>query len=261
MFAPLHKAVLSDEELVKIRRELYHSEGPGYHIFRSFLSDYEVQHIRHVWTQYPWEMTHIRHPGKDNLVSNSPDLYLKELPGSESYWNFHWNISRRCTFTQEACAAAHMLRNTLMGKAPFFELSPTDLQGQLYATSYRVVMSTDAEELVKEHADWGPRENILDKRYQLQRLQNTLFLSEHGVDYTGDGFYMVGRDGVKRHICQQENIRPGDLLVWAYNTPHGVGSVKALGEDGPGYMRIVMPSERLDRKRIYTGGRTAVPAF
>jgi len=260
MFAPLHKAVLSDEELVKIRRDLYHSEGKGYHIFRGFLSADEVSHIRHVWTSYPWEMTHVRHPGKANLVLNCPDFYLKELAGSESYWNFHWNISKRCTFTQEACAAAHMLRNTLMGKAPFFEFSPTNLQGHLYATSYRVVISTDADELVKEHRDWGPRENILDKRYQLQRLQNTLFLSEHGTDYEGDGFYITDPNGSRRYICQEEKIKPGDLLVWAYNRPHGVGNVRQL-DGGIGYMRIVMPSEVIDRNRVYTGGRDTVSAF
>lgn len=40
---------INDENLKEIRKELYHSEGSGYYVFRNFLPDNFTDHIVEFW--------------------------------------------------------------------------------------------------------------------------------------------------------------------------------------------------------------------
>lgn len=252
MFQPITKINLTDEEILSIRKELYHSEGAGYFIFKGFLSHHEIEHMRHVWTEYDWRLTHRKFLGKANLTLQSPEQYYwDEKRRTESYWNFYWNTPKRCTYTQETCASIHVLRNLISGRAPFYEFAVSRISGHDFVAAYRIVNTLETDTYMEEHVDWGPQDDIKDKRYQPARLQCSLFLAEHGTDYIGDGFYLTNKKGEKLYIGKDIGIKAGDLVLWPFNSPHGVGSVKALTKK-IGMLRIMFPSEKIDTSRVYS---------
>ena len=242
---------MRDEEIHAIRRELYHSDGKGFHIFKGFLSDDEVTHMRHVWTEYDWHLTHTKFLGKANLTLNTPDQYYwDEERQTSSYWNFFWNNSKRCTYTQETCATIHMIKNIIMGKAPFAEFAVFKVSGHSFVASYRVANTFNSDTYMEEHVDWGPQEDIRDKRHQPARLQCTLVLGEHGKDYEGEGFYLTNKKGQRHVFGKDVKVKPGDLIIWPVNSPHGVGKITSLNSK-IGFLRILFPSEKIDESRFY----------
>lgn len=252
MFQPFTKTFLDDDAIKSIRHELYHSQGLGFHVFRNFLSAHEIQHMRHVWSDYDWTLTHTKFLGKSNQTLQAPDQFdHDEARNTQSYWNYYWNKSKRCGYTQETCSSIQVLKNLISGKSPFDEFAVTKIAGHNYVAAYRVVNTFSVKNFTGEHMDWGPRENPLDKRHQPGRLQCTLFLSSYGEDYMGEGFYLTNKRGIKSYFGRDVGVKAGDLVIWPYNSPHGVGEI--IAEDPKiGFLRIVFPSESLDTSRAYS---------
>lgn len=232
---------LGEAELAAHRRALYHSTGPGYILIRDFLSPASVAHIRALWGGVDASRTHKAFVDKTWIYRNCPNYVNDDGKGNRVFYNFFWNVPLdEVTFT--ACLYIQVLRNRIAGRAPFTEVFATGVK----AATYRVVHSRNASTWIAPHRDYLDKKNKHDKmRYDLTRLQATLFLAEKGVDYTGTGFKFERNDGSHIVFGDDVPVRAGDLAIWRYNNQHSVENVKS--EPGQfGFLRILHPFETLN---------------
>ena len=131
--------------------------------------------------------------------------------------------------------AVTQLRNQIEQQSIFRALLPcSELM-----TFYKVIVSRESEDNeVKWHRDLFP-ESSLGTTVET-RIQATLFLSEHGVDYDGDGMIFVDNQGNELKVGEALKIKSGDLLLWRQYNRHCVGSVVPV-TGGVGFVRIVYP--------------------
>jgi hypothetical protein len=128
-----------------------------------------------------------------------------------------------------------MLRNRLSSRNAF-----QDLAGR-QALSYRVTLNRNFEEWIAPHRDFMDWDRRWEKgQFDPSRLQATLFLSDSGADYSGNGFFFQTNDGRDITLGKQVPIRSGDLLIWRYGNLHSVENVKC-NDDQFGFMRIIFP--------------------
>lgn len=238
---PLDFATLAVPEaaLAPVRHDIYHSTGPGYHVFRGFLTPALARHMQRFWVDLEIERVHQRWPGMRHIAKGCPNYGYGEQAGNRGYFNFFWNHP-----PDEATYAVSMqlqwLRNRVMGRAPFEEILP--LYGR--AANYRIVISARGEEIIKPHADWTGAEYVREPA----RLQATLYLSTPGIDYEGDGFVFRTNQGNQVVFGRDVPISAGDLVMWRYCNEHSVRNV-ASGPGQAGFVRILYASDEVHEAR------------
>lgn len=223
-----------EADLHAIRMELYHSTGPGFYIFRQFVSPGLVSHMRSVWPKREMPPGFKLLPGADGYYPGCPNYYVRYPDDSLIFFNF-LHQAPLDEVTQEVSVAVHMLRNRLSGRNAFQDLSGPR------TVSYRVTLNRNFEEWIAPHRDymdWNRR--WVKGEFDPSRLQATLFLSDRNIDYTGNGFLFEKNDGQKVTLGGDIPIQSGDLLIWRYGNLHSVENVKCTAEQF-GFMRIIYP--------------------
>jgi hypothetical protein len=226
---------IPEEDLAPARRAIYHSEGPGYFVFRNFLSPALARHVKSFWQNLDQSYAHKPFPGMAHMAKGCPNFYYGEQGGNRGYFNFFWNHP-----VDEATYAASFqvqwLRNRVMGRTPFEEIFP--LYGR--STCYRVVISQNGDNIIPPHRDWSEDFFVREPA----RLQATLFLGLPGVDYVGDGFIFENNQGKKVVFGRDVQIESGDLVLWRYSNEHAVANVRSKPGQA-GFMRILFEPDEI----------------
>ena len=227
----------SQDFLNKIRKELYHSEKPGYYVVKGFLNETFVNHIKHFWcVELIPERTHtmIDQLDKPNLFFKGCDNYYYPNPYGKTYFNYFWNAP----FDEVTYAVAWKIvefRNLVQSKNFFKFMFP--YEGR--SVGFRVVQTMGGETIVPYHRDW------LERNFDPSMLQATLILSEEGKDYKGKGMVMKDNQGKEEiSFCQDLGLEAGDLVLWRYNNEHAVIDVSS-NSDQIGFLRMIFPPEKL----------------
>jgi hypothetical protein len=229
---------IPEDELAPARLAIYHSKGPGYFVFRNFLSSGLAKHIKRFWQDLEQSSVHEVFPGMTHIAEGCPNFYYGEQGGNRGYFNFFWNHP-----ADEATYAAAMqvqwLRNRVMGRTPFEEIFP--LYGR--ATCYRVVITQNGDNVVAPHRDWTDEYFVREPA----RLQATLFLGVPGNDYVGEGFIFETNQGEKIVFGRDVGIESGDLVLWRYSNEHAVANIRSQPSQA-GFMRILFEPDEIFKK-------------
>jgi hypothetical protein len=237
---------IAEDALRDIRRALYRSDGDGFFVFRDFLAEDVVRHIRSIWPAIDPARTHKLFQSKEDFSALCSDFYTADAQGNRNFYNFFFNTPVD-EVTWSASLAVQVLRNRLSGRPPLAETFP--VSGR--STSYRVVITREAKTWIAPHRDYMQDPQSLDRnKYDLTRLQATLFLAEKGRDYSGTGFRLSRNDGRTLVFGTDVPIKAGDLVIWRYNNLHSVEDVSTT-EGQLGFMRIIYPPEIMHAPRPY----------
>jgi len=229
MALTFHDLLVPRPELDRMRRELYHSEGPGYARLPGFVPPDFVRHLVDFWVHsYEPSEEQRRSRSKGDLHLGAPNYSKVRSEGrGASHFNFFWNPCAD-QVTQAVSLVVALVRNQVEGRPLYDELFP--LEGR--STSFRVVITRQGSP-VREHSDWEEDFN---------RLQATLFLSRWGKDYRGGGFHLESNRGDTLLFGRDIEVEPGDLVLWRYRNRHSVRDVESSpGELG--FVRILYPPE------------------
>lgn len=226
---------IPEQSLARMRREIFHPEGPGYTFLRGFADGDQVRHMVELWramAEAP-ATSHSRFVGKGAIRNGCPNFYRQDENGNVSFMNFVWRKpDDELTFSM--AFTAQMIRARLQGRPVFHELYPHTNR----CMSYRMVLTRRGDTIVPQHTDW------LEKNWDPARIQATLFLTRWGQDYEGEGFVFTNNQGQEVAFGRDVAFEPGDLVFWRYNNRHGVQNVRSV-EGRPGFIRIIMPPEEL----------------
>jgi len=233
---------IPEEVLRPIRRDLYHSRGQGYYVFRDFLGPQIAAHMQRFWAEL--ELTHVHEPlpaeGVKVLFSGCPDYYYGTQDGDHrGYLNFLWNHPAD-EVSYSVAMQVQWLRNRVMGRTPQEHIFP--LNGR--SVSYRTVISRRGKVVTPTHRDFAAEEWIREP----WRLQATLFLSTPGVDFTGDGFILETNRGEHVMFGRDVPIANGDLVLWRYCNEHSVLNVGSR-DDQCGFIRMLFPVEEVPNRQ------------
>ncbi len=234
---------IPEEALRPIRHDIYHSEGPGFHVFRNFLDPRIAGHMQRFWSELELARVHQPLPaeGVKALVADCPDYYYGTQQGDHrGYLNFFWNHPAD-EVSYAVAIQVQWLRNQVMGKAPHADIFP--LNGR--AVSYRAVISMRGKVVTRPHRDFDGDEWIRDP----SKLQATLFLCTPGVDYTGDGFILETNKGGSARFGHEVPVACGDLVLWRYSNHHSVLNVELSG-DQCGFIRLLFPIEETPHRPL-----------
>lgn len=224
---------LREPDLFPIRRELYHSTGSGFFVFKKFLTDEQTSHMRSFWSSLDPRDWHQPYKGMDRIFPGCPNYYFyEEGQGQLSYFNFLWNYPPD-ELTYSVAFNIQLLRNRIESRNIYREIFPLANR----SASYRMVLSRNIKKIVAPHRDW------VGVDFDPRRLQVTLCLAEKGKDYDGIGFGMETNSGKKVVFGDDVEIHPGDLVLWRYVNLHFAEEVTSVGDIG--FMRMIMPPEAL----------------
>ncbi|MBI3511385.1 MAG: hypothetical protein HY064_12030 [Bacteroidetes bacterium] len=229
----------SDEELKQIRSELYRSDAPGFFIFRKFINENFLNHMRSFWIhEAPISKSHVKLQGIDKKKMfwlGNPD-YLYETRFGRAYYNYFWNKPVD-EATYAVAFAVQQLRSLIESNKNHLDFYPLDG----YCCSYRVVITRNGEKIVEPHSDW-----TTPPYFRPERLQATVILSKKGTDYNGIGMKTISNDKKTEYVFDSENmpLEPGDLVIWRYNNVHSVENVRS-SEDQVGFLRMIFPPETI----------------
>lgn len=230
---------VTDSELLPLRDELYNINKPGYIILRNYISPAQVAHLQQFWQKTPPDRGYFdTHPVEPKVFKQRPFAFFGQR--RTCYHNYLWNPALD-ELSHTLCFEIALLRNRLQEKPSYFNLAPN---GKRLA-SYRVIVSGTYKEgdiEVEPHQDFSEEQYIIGEPDSQKYLQATLFLSERGVDYTGNGFHFTTNQGEKIYPGRDLDIKPGDLMIWRYINWHGVDGTQAL-HDGVGFLRMIYPHE------------------
>ena len=234
-----------DEDLIhRVRKELYHSSGPGYVVFKQFISSEYSRHIFDYWTKYVVpEKSHQQFISRELLRPGNPNFYNQSPNGSRSFYNPFWN-SPPDEVTHEVCLKITQLRNQIESRPSFSEIFPVP-GGRCVIP--RIVITKTGENVLVPHSDYGldePNPENID----LRRTQVTLFLSKYGKDYSGSGFIFHTNQGEKIQLEKELDLDPGDLVIWKYSNVHAIDSID-VEDDQAGFVRILFPPEKISPSR------------
>jgi len=240
----LRSFTFEEKDLLAVRRALYRSDGPGFVLFRGFLPPALVAHVRGFWTEREPAMFGEFAPfvQRDRYqIGQGP--YASRFPGKSCWFLDLWDAPLD-EVTLAATVAITQLRNQIEQQPLFRDLVPCSER----MTQTMVVVSTESEGIeVPWHRDEFPSS---ESRPEAQtRLQATLFLSEWGKDYEGDGLLFEREDGGVIHVGRDIAPAAGDLLLWRYLLRHCVGSVKPV-PGGVGFARILFPPQGVFVPRV-----------
>lgn len=228
----------TDHSINEARRNIFHSNGVGFHVVRQFLNPMEVSHLRSVWQKskvrrfFPVKDKKSPLPyGTGNFITGNAMQY--------SYFNLPWNpvIDH---LTSHIALLVSQYKNLIRGYPAYHEIQANlARKGIQYISSFRVVCTEDGSP-VPPHRDWHE-----PPYFEPDRIQATLFLSEYGRDWEEGGFQFRKNDGTISYFGKDITINPGDLIFWRYTNEHGVTNVKKQINQ-LGMLRIVFVSEPVE---------------
>jgi hypothetical protein len=230
-----------DAKLQVIRKELYHSESPGFYVFKKFIPEHFVSHMRTFWVnEAPISRLHstLQEVVKPRLFYYGCPNYLYKTPYGHAYYNYFWNspideVSHSVSFVVQ------QLRNIVESKNNYLDFFPSEGN----SCSYRVVFTRNGERIVAPHQDW-----TTPPYFRPEKLQATLILSKKGQDYEGVGMKMLSNDKKTEYIFDGNlPVEPGDLVLWRYNNMHSIENV-ITREDQIGFLRMIFPPETIHPK-------------
>lgn len=233
----------SEYDLPVLRRALYHE--PGFVRFEGFVPREEVALLQDVWTDKALSYHYHDFIPNKAVEPGTPDyLYNRPSPEDFAYCHHIWNPPRDVVLHGHAWRV-QQLRNRLEGKPLYHGLH--ECTGQ--ALQYRVCRTVSKGTVVKPHADFFDEyrhDPTGDHAFDPVRLQATLFLSDHGSDYTEGGFKLwdEGRQAY-RVFGRDVAVAAGDLVLWRYSIRHEVSDVTALNHR-IGFMRVIFPLFDID---------------
>jgi hypothetical protein len=255
LFLNFNQLMSPDSSLEELRTELYDPDKPGYIVLRQYLSMDLVRHLRQRWKEQPPDPALVDTiPIEPKRIGQLPFAFFGQR--RTCYHNYLWNKPLDET-THGICFAVSLLRNQLQQTPLYFNLIPNSKR----MASYRVLLSGTYSDDVQEvlpHQDFS-EEVVRRQEPQSQNyLQATLFLAEHGVDYTGQGFFFTTNQGNRLYVGKELGLKPGDLMIWRYINTHGVDATQTL-PGGLGFMRIVFPFEEVEIPEIRIGSPRRLP--
>ncbi|OEK05230.1 hypothetical protein [Roseivirga misakiensis] len=233
--------IIPANDLIQIRKKLYHSEGPGYYVFQDFIDPAFTSHIISFWSQElkspakGWKKVKKINKDKD-LYMGCPN-YLKEEVHGLTYFNYLWNEPLD-EVTYAVSWKIMELRNQVMSRNFYLRVFPTNGNGNR-SNSFRVVLTKNGEEIVKPHKDWTG-----EKFFDPAALQATLILSDHDTDYSGEGLMFKKNNNEEICLNRDIGVKKGDLILWKYTNEHCVRNVNS-SPNQLGFVRILFPPEQL----------------
>ena len=231
---------IPEAALVQNRRNLFHSTGPGYVIFRNFLDAGQVAHLRDLWSNVDPNFQHVPFEGKHQIVAGCPNMSSADDKGNCTFHNFLWNQPLD-ELTWTIGWMVHGLRNRLSGRSFYAETLP----GSGKVLNQRVVHTRNASTWIAPHRDYFYYDRRFEKNmYDFSRLQATLFLARKDEDYDGRGFVLETNGGKTISFGTDVEISPGDLVIWRYNNLHSVEGIVSR-PDQIGFLRMLFPLETL----------------
>lgn len=237
--------LIDREQLISWRKELYKTDGKGYILFKNFIPEKYVEHIRNFWLYNIDPSKSFKNiTGKNNFTFGCPnycsnknnDRYFHDM-----YFNFMWNYPADEVTHQMAFLIMSFL-NQIESKPVYSEFYPVMYGGASRpergrALSYRVV-NTKRGTSVPSHKDFHQE----DVEFDPAKLQATLFLSKKGIDYDGEGFIFETNTGGRVVFGDDVEVEPGDLVVWRYCNLHSVENISTKDEQ-IGFLRVLFPRE------------------
>jgi hypothetical protein len=231
---------IPESALTSVREALYDPSEPGYFVFPNFLSPNILSDLVDFWTNNDPERSHERHPGKWAVEKGCSNFFSRnEENGNIAFHNFFWNTPTH-PMTYAIALQIQLLRNRVEQQNACREIFP--ITGR--SANFRVVRTLNGEMVVPPHRDWT-EEGACDPK----RIQATLFLSNHGSDYSGKGFILETNQGKKVVVGRDVEVRAGDLILWRYNNEHSVEDVSSEPED-LGFLRMIFPPELIPDKGV-----------
>lgn len=245
----------SEEKIFAARSEIYHSKGPGFFIIRNFVPQGQVRQLREFWLAHEEIKGLFVKRSKKNKRSflGGPNTYAQ---GEFNFWynNFLWNKPAH-ELSHTLALQVQLLRNVLTSRhlyTSIFPLKTSDNEEPWnysiaekplgYSLNYRVAIVTQGQQIIKPHHD-----SLFPPSFEPARLQATHFLSQHGVDYIGEGFHFVKNTGEEICFGRDVALTPGDLVIWRYNNLHGVRNV-STPDQGVGFFRVIYPTDPIYQK-------------
>ena len=226
--------LLDDDSIKKSREDLYKS-ARGYCIFPDFLSTPEVNSLKQTWV-HTNDTDHFKGPPNGELTESTPNFVTQDLEDPQTtYHNFLWNEPWHAA-TYSITLQVQLIRNQITDKPVNTGLSPTSDRTVAY-NCVRTLGGTP----VKPHQD------TTDNPLHFPGLQATLFLSDHGKDYSGRGFVFTTNDGEKIVLGRDRSVSSGDLLLWRFGNEHAIADVETT-EDQLGFLRIIYPQPRVNSR-------------
>ncbi len=232
---------IEEERLHQARMDLYHSTGPGYHVFEGFLSPDFVGHMARVWASAPTGVGASPPGGRTDDVPAGYPNFSWGTAEHRTWENFFWNPPFD-EVTYDVAAQVQRLRNRVESRKPYFEVLP--FTGR--AVAFTVTLTT-AGSVVAPHRDWVGQES------DPVRTQATLLLSTRGEDYRKGGFFVESNQG--QPVDLADVAGRGDLVLWRYNNLHWVDEVSSDPGD-LGFCRVLFPSPRVVRRLGPVAGTT-----
>ena len=231
---------ISDPDLKPMRQALYRSDGPGYVLIKQFLSPELAEHVAGYWLDTP-PASNLFDTTMTSAKVVGQKSYIFEGNHRTCYHNYLWNRPMD-EVSHSTCFLVTMLRNQLEQQPLHRFLLP----GSSRMASYRVLCTDHVDGVeVEEHTDdWLDNSGKMSDRSMKYLLQATLFLTEYGKDYDGDGFKFYSNTGERLSFGPDINVGPGDLLLWRYSNRHGVDANRKR-KNGRGFARIVFPYEEV----------------
>ena len=144
---------------------------------------------------------------------------LKNFPKNFNSNTYH-GISDH-TVGCEISLIAIMIRNIISETTLYNNIVASD-----WITKYTVVSSKTNGELLPLHTDWmkdQPMHPSGPHNFDPSKLQMTLPLTLKGTDYSSGGFYFMLEN--KKRYFYDLDVTAGDLILWRYGIPHGVGNL------------------------------------
>lgn len=246
VFLNFEKLVSLDPDLASLRRALYHSDGPGYITIPNYVKEPYISHLRRYWVENPPAQTMVdTMPVALKALGQRPFAAYSE--GGICYHNYLWNQPFD-ELSHAICFGVTLLRNQLEQQPIYRDLIPN---GKRLA-SYRVLLSKvqkPGEVAVTAHEDLEAESQKQSEPKSQHYLKAILLLGEHGVDYSGNGLFIVKNTGEKVYPAVEQQLKPGTLLIWRYTNYHGVDAIQTL-PNGIGFARMTFPHEYISMPSV-----------
>ena len=235
-FPTLGTFLAPESDLQPLRADLYRSDAPGYVILPGFLEPEYLSHMQEFWLESPPPDSAYAPWVKQQAFPIGHPAMLARNRRRTMCLHFLWNAHHDPVTIAIALAITH-LRNLIEGRPPHRHLIPDGSA----MTTYRVVVSKNSKNEVEvpPHADTYTGDDDA-----LARLQATLFLTEHGKDWAGEGLVFTTNSGDEIPLGRDRGIQPGDLVLWQYNNIHCVRNVHPVA-GGRGFARMIFPADRV----------------
>lgn len=227
---------MNNDELLKIRREIYSKKG--FYIFKNFIAENDLNILVENWTSDIAFSFSDFVPNKDVKPGTDPYAYFRPSEKDFAYCTQIWNKPLD-DLMHSYVYQAQFIRNKIEGNPIFLGLHESTGK----ALQYRVCRTVSSGPIVNKHADFFDEHRndpTGDHLFDPSKVQLTLFLSNFDKDYKDGGFKLWLDDTKPTLFGDEVNVDAGDLVVWRYSIPHEVSNVTCI-DPKIGFLRVIFP--------------------